>query len=944
MAHLRRTLIGLIVALAAAPAVADERLDNARALLLRGRYAEALEAAKGLQAEQPSEAILLQVEALLETGKSDEAHELLIALFRRETESQTVARSIALLADRHRLNHDIARLALERTLQLDPDDLIGRWLQARQHLAKLSQDDAGEQATKDARQALAWFPENLEKLNPKTAEESLALANGLVEHARWSQESKWFDIAVNQVLGDAEKKFSRHWRIPFERARLFAERHNEPAAVDSLNAALAKNGSAAELHALRARLAVDKFDMVAARRSLEQVRRLNERLREIPLIEADIAFAELRPQQALEIIGAAYDKFTLSGHEFRGRELAAREALKQKQPPHPLETANSGPPVDYRWFIVQGDAFDRMRRFSQARDAYRTALQKLPDHPGIRGKLAHELLRLGEEEEGAQLLAAAQREDPFDVRVKNTLAVLDVLSTYATLETEHFIIRFDRGRDELLARYAAEYLESDVYPDLVKRFGYEPQGKSLIEIYNRSRNTSGHGWFSARMVGVPGLHTIGACGGKIVALASPTDMPRPYNWARVLRHEFVHLVNLEQTSFNVPHWVTEGLAVSAEDRPRPSQWTRLLTQRYGDDALFTLDDINFGFIRPSNSNDWTCAYAQAELYIEFMTKTYGDESVPKLLKAFADNLSTHDAVERASGVKVAEFEQGYRDYLGQLVEYWGLQASTPSQDIEALRARLKAEPDNADLHAALAAAHLAKSELPLARKHATQSARLVPKQATAAYVLATLARASQDDAGAERMALAALDLQSPHEGLLLLLADLKLADKQDAVGEKLLLLGKKKFPSLDQWNQRLARLYAKRKNSAQLEPVLIELAATQEDDASLPAKLAELALARDDFAAAERWSRATLQIDVRHAASHARLAQALAAAGKSDAALPEWEAAVQLDDQQPAWKLELAKALLKSGERERAEAILEKLADTSPSLPGLVEAAEELRK
>ena len=47
----------------------------------------------------------------------------------------------------------------------------------------------------------------------------------------------------------------------------------------------------------------------------------------------------------------------------------------------------------------------------------------------------------------------------------------------------------------------------------------------------------------------------------------------------------------------------EPFAVAAEERPRPSQWTRLLTQRYQDDELFTLEDINFGFIRPSDSND-----------------------------------------------------------------------------------------------------------------------------------------------------------------------------------------------------------------------------------------------------------------------------------------------------------------------------------------------------
>jgi hypothetical protein len=929
-----RILLSLLV-LAGAASAAEPNVGEVRKLLLRGRYAEAAEASQALPEDQAIDAALLQAEALLETGKHPEAHKLLVPLWEREIENAAVARTVAWLADRHWPRQGIAELAVERLVKLEPDEIVARWLQARRLLEDRKFDDA--------KTALAWFAERRDGLKPADADEALALASGLVEHARWSREAKWLNVAVNDVLGDAEKKHPLDWRIPALRAQLFAERHNEPAAVDSLNAALAKNGSAAELHAMRARMAIDKFDLVAARRSIEQARRLNKRWPEIALVEADIAFAELQPQRGLEIIGKAYNDFTLTGAEFIGRELAAREAMRSKMSPPLGGSVGGGPTLDPRSLVAKGDALDRMRRFGQAKEAYEAALKELPDLPGVRGKLAHELLRLAEEEEGAKLLADAQREDPFDVRVKNTLAVLGVLATYATLETDHFIIRFDRGRDELLARYAAEYLEQDVYPDLVKRFGYHPRGKSLIEIYNRSGNTSGHGWFSARMVGLPGLHTIGACAGKIVALASPTDMPRPYNWARVLRHEFVHLLNLEQTSFNVPHWVTEGLAVTAEDRPRPSAWTRLITQRYLDDELFTLDDINFGFIRPSDSNDWTCAYAQAQIYIEFMLKTYGEESVPKLLAAFADNLSTTQAVEKASGVNVEQFEQGYEEYVGKLVESWGLQASTASQNIERLQAKLTDDAKSPDLLAALAAAHLAKGELPLARKYAAQAARLSPKQPTAALVLATLAR-SQDPQEATRIAQSALNPQSPHEGLLLLLADLKLAEKENVLAEKLLLLGKKRFASLDQWNQRLAKIYAAQRDAAKLEPVLIELSQMQEDDASIPAKLAEFALARQDRAATERWSKAALQINVRHAASHARLAQALEASGKREAALPEWEAAVELDEKQPQWQLELAKALLKAGERERAKDILEKLAETSPALPGLVEAAEELRK
>jgi predicted Zn-dependent protease len=904
----------------------------ARTLFDRGRYAEALAAAEALEADEPIGTKLLRAEVLFETGQADDGYKLLLPLLEQAPRAE-VARTAAVLLDRRWTQHEAIKRLSARLLELDPNDLVGQWLTAKQQLQAAKYDEA--------KTTLAWFAKEPTRHKPASLEEALALARGLVEHARWSRESRWFDMAVNQVLADAEKQWPSVWRLPLERSRVFSEKHNEPAAVDALNAALAKNASAAEIHVLRARFAADKFDTASARRALAQAQRINASLPEIPLIECDLALAELQPEKVPDILQRARNDSAHNGVEYQGRLLAAEAA--QLRPADQTAKQGNAPVVDPRCYIVEGEAYERMRHFGQAAAAYRRAFEKLPEHPGLRGLLGQQLLRLGEEEEGATLLAAAYREDPFDVRLKNSLAVLDVLATYATIETEHFLVRFDRGRDEVLARYVADELEQSIFPDLKARFGYAPSGKMPIEIYNQARNTSGHGWFSARMVGVPGLHTIAACGGRVVALASPTDMPRPYHWKRVLRHECVHLFNLDQTAYHVPHWVTEGLAVRAENRPRPGSWMRLLTQRWLDDDLFTLDDINFGFIRPQDSDDWTCAYAQAELCIEYLEAACGPESVHRLLAAFAENRSTPEAVSLAAGMPAEKFEQAYREFLKKQVESWNLASATPRKNIEQLQKHLATDPRSAELLAALALAHFGKEELPLARKFALQSTALEPKNATAAYVLASLAAKSGDSATATRLAQAALDPQSPHEGLLLLLADLKFQAKQNAVAEKLVLLGKKRFPGLEQWNERLVRLYSATKDDEKLEPVLTELWSQREDDASVPAKLLELAGKRGDQPAAERWAKATLAVDVRHAPSHAVLAEAHTAANDHPAARREWEAAIASDDKHPNWQLALAKTCLKLGDRDRARQILERLADTSPSLPGLVEAAQELR-
>src|SRR5262249_48750809 len=340
--------------------------------------------------------------------------------------------------------------------------------------------------------------------------------------------------------------------------------------------------------------------------------------------DLQIADATTALQRALEL--NPHNERTL------GRLLAAYVAT---DPPNRLsprarqliDTATKRNPHCGELFITAADCFNRMRRFPQAAEYYRIANERMPQLIAARGQLGLVLMRLGEEAEANRLLQESFAIDPFNVRIKNMLEVLDVLKDYTTTETLHFVIRFDRGQDELLARYAGRYLEDEVWPQLTRQLGYEPAGKTLIEIFSRSGRTSGHSWFSARMVGLPFIGTVGACAGKMIALTSPAELSEKYDWALVLRHELVHVINLQQTDFAVPHWLTEGLAVHLEAQPRPKKWTELLVNRAAANELYDLDTLTLGFIRPQSSDDWTLAYCQAELYVEFLLSKYGDQAI-----------------------------------------------------------------------------------------------------------------------------------------------------------------------------------------------------------------------------------------------------------------------------------------------------------------------------
>ena len=243
---------------------------------------------------------------------------------------------------------------------------------------------------------------------------------------------------------------------------------------------------------------------------------------------------------------------------------------------------------------------------------------------------------------------------------------------------------------------------------------------------------------SARMVGLPFVQTVGACAGKMVALASPNDMPKKFNWARVLKHEFVHVLNLQQTDFSIPHWFTEALAVGSEGTARPQSWNALLADRVAKKQLFNLDTINLGFVRPQSSEDWQMAYCQADLYARYMSDTYGASATAKMLSAYADNLDTPAALSREFGVSKEEFERGYAEYVRTIAAGLTLGSKATSVPLAELERLHQQNPHDAMITARLAAAYLARRDYARARELAEAALSDPQASQAAAYVLARI--------------------------------------------------------------------------------------------------------------------------------------------------------------------------------------------------------------
>jgi len=902
----------------------DSDPRDARRLFLTGRYEEAIEVYEARSGKAPLVAALGLADCYRATGRLQEAEDGLRAARQRQPKHADLAAQLALFAW-ERGDHDQARTLAEAAVQIDANQLTARWVSAELHRV------AGR--LRESEQGYVWFIDYYNAHERFEPDELRWIGLASAQYARWKRNSGQFRVLVNTLYPRALKQDENYWPAHLEMALLFLEKYNVADARAHVDAALAINPNAAEVHAVRAALALQDFDVPTARRAVDQALAIQPRLLVAHQLRADLLLAELRIQEAIEALDAArrlnpLDEGTLGR---LAAAYAAADGLSDVDEKPDSRFARLVDEVTRRnphcgeFFAVLADSLDRMRRYPDAARFCREADRRMPQLLYTRGQLGLLLMRLGDETEACQLLDESFRDDPFNVRVRNQLEVLDVLQNYGVLETEHFVIKYDAARDGLLARYASQYLEEQVYPAAVAMFGCEPPQKSLFEIFSTANGVSGRYWFSARMTGLPFVGTEAACAGKIVALTSPSELREKFNWARVLRHEFVHVVTLQQTRFTIPHWYTEALAVRFEDVPRPAVWNEVLVRRAKAGTLLNLDSINLGFIRPKNQDEWALAYCQAELYAEFMVACYGEDSPVKLLRAYADNLATDAAIRHCFGVDKAEFEKSYRAYVDQVVS--GLQDIIDSKprSLQELKQLASESPQNADAWAELAREYLRAGDSIRARENATKAQQLQENHPLAALVLARLELAAGNVEDAIQLLKQSLDEQSPQPDALALLAGLKRKGGDFSEAQRLYRLGAERYPHADKWQKSLASVYLETGEKRKLRDSLRRLAESDHDNGVFRKKLLELALEAEDFEDAIRWGIEALQIDVTDAEVHAQLGKALGATEKFVPAIEELQAAVGLAPQEVDWQLELANVCLRAGRTEQAVQVLKGL-------------------
>lgn len=386
------------------------------------------------------------------------------------------------------------------------------------------------------------------------------------------------------------------------------------------------------------------------------------------------------------------------------------------------------------------------------------------------------LIRLGEDNAGRVSLKRAFAEDPFNVRVYNTLNLFEqVIDTnYETVAAPPFRFRFARDERPVLERYVPAMM-SEAFGKMVGYYQLTPNTPLGVELYGKRE------YFAVRTSGLPTTGIQGVCFGQTLAVVTPAEAP--LNLGMTLWHELAHVFHIQLSHSRVPRWFTEGLAEYETLVARP-EWTREhdleLYKAWQGGRLPKVLQMNRAFSHARSMQDIAVAYYASSQILSLLAERYGRDKLRQMLQLWGEGKSTAQVLQEALGITGQELDRQFDAYLGRrLQRYRGkFVASEINVDPLQLQTQLERSPRDRELR-------LQKALLLLE----------VNKPSDAARVLAALVREDAQDAQASfawaRALLLSGEPEKAKEKLQSLLArgqdgyeiQLSLARSQQALGQ-----------------------------------------------------------------------------------------------------------------------------------------------------------------
>ncbi len=335
-------------------------------------------------------------------------------------------------------------------------------------------------------------------------------------------------------------------------------------------------------------------------------------------------------------------------------------------------------------------------RFRESVQYQRRALEMDPSYVPAQSQLAQDLLRLGETDDGWQVVDRVRTQDPYDVSIFNLKQLQSQLAKFATLETEGFVVRMDAREAKIFGPEVLSLL-SEARKVLTQKYAVTLEEPIFVEIFPRQKE------FAIRTFGMPGGEGfLGVCFGRLITANSPSALQVDSNWKSVLWHEYCHVITLQKSKNKMPRWLSEGISVY-EERQKNATWGQSMDPTYremilGED-LVPVSKLSGAFLSPKSPMHLQFAYYESSMVVEYWIEKYGLEKLLRVLEDSAVGMPINESLARyAGGIEAldAEFESYIREKaksLAPMVDFSKEDLPT-EKDPEVWAAWIEAHPTN----------------------------------------------------------------------------------------------------------------------------------------------------------------------------------------------------------------------------------------------------------
>jgi tetratricopeptide (TPR) repeat protein len=694
---------------------------------------------------------------------------------------------------------------------------------------------------------------------------------------------------ANDAFNEAELAGAKDAETLLFRAEVFLDSYDPGHAEEVVSEVLAKAPHHPEALALMAEVKLaSNLDFDAAEKLAREALGQNPSLGRAQAVLAGVALRDMNLVDA--------DAHVNAGLASNPRDLgllsmrAATRFLADDGPGFERVKADvfSKNPRYSRLYQVVGEYAEWEHRYEDIVTMMREALLTDPEDAKVRAQLGFNLIRAGDEAEGVAALARAFKDDPFNVRVFNTLNLYEkeIPKSYESAVSGRFKLRYHRDERPILERYVPALLER-AWQKLEKKYGFSPRTPVGIELYPSREH------FAIRTSGLPQTFIQGVCFGRTLAAVSPKN--ERFNLGMTLWHELSHVFHIQLSKNHVPRWFTEGLAEYETLVERP-EWRR----EYDADLYDALEqgripgvlDMNRSFSHAEDMQDMATAYYASTQVVGFITERWGTKKVAEMLSLWGEGKRTADVIRGALGVSAEEVDTGFRAVLRTRLARFRGQFAPPSRagDVASAEARAREAPNDAERQARLALALLGVGNENRARAALDRALGLDPKQGVALWLRVQLAKTSGDRVATKR----ALDtlLAAGHDGYAVRMV---LADVVASPSERRAAL--EAAHSFDPAQATPLRALVEMARAAQDRDrelsALRALVALEENDGDSYRRLLVLLLAQKAFDEARAVGEAAIYVDIESAEVHRLYAEALVGASRKTEAEAEFESAVR---------------------------------------------------